>query len=369
MRAGRHERRDLVVGQPALGADHHHDPAGRRHVERGQRRRRRPRAARRPGRRRRPARRRRRSSPARRPRGTTTRRACLAASRAVERQRASDFAARSPFQTATLRAAAHGTIRATPTSVSTSTASSPRSPFGIAWTTVDRRARRAARRRRRRDRHRERPACRSTATAPVTDRPRPSVSTTASPTRSRRTATAWCASSPVDLDRRARPRRRRATGTRWTGRDIGGSVLVEGVAEPAEHAACCSARTWPVGFSSPRIAASSRSSSSWRGSSRVGVSTSDRDDQVAATAAQPGHAAAAQHLLEPDWVPGLTSSSKEVSTPGSSDSSASTRSASSVGSVSVVPERGRGHRHARPWQCRSLPCRVNVGCGATWIST
>ena len=51
---------------------------------------------------------------------------------------ASDFAARSPFQTATLRAAAHGTIRSTPISVSTSTASSPRSPFGIAWTTDDR---------------------------------------------------------------------------------------------------------------------------------------------------------------------------------------------------------------------------------------
>ena len=35
-----------------------------------------------------------------------------------------------------MRDAAHGTICATPTSVSTSTASSPRSPFGIAWTTV-----------------------------------------------------------------------------------------------------------------------------------------------------------------------------------------------------------------------------------------
>ena len=54
------------------------------------------------------------------------------------RQRASDFSARSPRHTATDRVAAHGTMVATPTSVSTSTASSPRSPLGSAWTTVTR---------------------------------------------------------------------------------------------------------------------------------------------------------------------------------------------------------------------------------------
>ncbi len=79
--------------------------------------------------------------------GATARRACLAASRAVERQRASDFSARSPFQTATERDAAHGTIRLTPTSVSTSTASSPRSPFGSACTTTNAGCRLAPRRR------------------------------------------------------------------------------------------------------------------------------------------------------------------------------------------------------------------------------
>ena len=68
--------------------------------------------------------------------GNHARRACFAASRAVACHLASDFAARSPRQTATDRAAAHGTIRATPISVSTSTASSPRSPFGRAWTTT-----------------------------------------------------------------------------------------------------------------------------------------------------------------------------------------------------------------------------------------
>ena len=69
-------------------------------------------------------------------RGNHARRACFAASRAVVRQRASDFSARSPRQTATDRDAAHGTMVATPTSVRTSTASSPRSPLGSAWTTV-----------------------------------------------------------------------------------------------------------------------------------------------------------------------------------------------------------------------------------------
>ena len=68
--------------------------------------------------------------------GSHERRDCLAASRAVACHFACDFAARSPFQTATEREAAHGTIRSTPTSVSTSTASSPRSPLGSAWTTV-----------------------------------------------------------------------------------------------------------------------------------------------------------------------------------------------------------------------------------------
>ena len=68
--------------------------------------------------------------------GNHTRRACLAASRAVVRHLSADFAARSPFHTATQREAAQGTTTATPTSVSTSTASSPRSPFGNAWTTT-----------------------------------------------------------------------------------------------------------------------------------------------------------------------------------------------------------------------------------------
>ena len=68
--------------------------------------------------------------------GSHVRRDCFPDSRAVARQRASDFAARSPRQVPTHRAAAQGTILSTPTSVSTSTASSARSPLGIACTTV-----------------------------------------------------------------------------------------------------------------------------------------------------------------------------------------------------------------------------------------
>ena len=68
--------------------------------------------------------------------GTHARRDCLAASRAVDRHRASERAPRSPVQTATQRAAVQGTMRSTPTSVRPSTAASPRSPFGMAWTTV-----------------------------------------------------------------------------------------------------------------------------------------------------------------------------------------------------------------------------------------
>src|SRR5690348_8041864 len=68
--------------------------------------------------------------------GIQARRDCFAASRAVSRHLASERSPRAPCHTGTQRAAAHGTMRSTPTSVISSTASSPRSPFGMAWTTV-----------------------------------------------------------------------------------------------------------------------------------------------------------------------------------------------------------------------------------------
>ena len=68
--------------------------------------------------------------------GIHARRDCLAASRAVARHFASERAPRSALPHGTQRAAAQGMIRSTPTSVISSTASSPRSPLGMAWTTV-----------------------------------------------------------------------------------------------------------------------------------------------------------------------------------------------------------------------------------------
>ena len=106
------------------------------------------------------------------------------------------------------------------------------------------------------------------ATSPVTEVPRPSVSMTCSPSRSRRTATAWCASSPVTstTEPTTTPP---SDSTRWTGRDIS-----PGRRRGAGRTSTCGApRPGRRACSSPRIAASSRSSSSWRGSSRVGVST------------------------------------------------------------------------------------------------
>ena len=71
--------------------------------------------------------------------GNHGRRACLAASRAVAAPLRQRLVARGrPATPRREREAAHGTIRSTPTSVSISTASSPRSPLGMAWTTTTR---------------------------------------------------------------------------------------------------------------------------------------------------------------------------------------------------------------------------------------
>ena len=125
------------------------------------------------------------------------------------------------------------------------------------------------------------PACRWT-------RPRPSsmmllVSTTCSPTRSRRTATAWCASSPSTVQRSRRRRRRPGPAPGRRAGDIGvPSVACPGRCAAGRRRTSNPGCTWPDGCSSSRIAASSRRISSCRGSSLVGVSTTYRDDQVAA---------------------------------------------------------------------------------------
>ena len=136
VRAGRRERRHLVVGQTALGADDHHQGAVVGNLHRGQRRGRPPRGARRPRRLTRRAPHLARSWPAARPRGTTP---GAPASRPRGPWPATGPATSRPVRPARrppTGAAAHGTIVATPISVSTSTASSPRSPLGSACTTV-----------------------------------------------------------------------------------------------------------------------------------------------------------------------------------------------------------------------------------------
>ena len=136
-RARRGEGRELLVGDPALGTDHDHD------------------------RRRRPSRRQRRRAARSATSCSTTARSAARAAPATSAVVASSvdlgqpraarllagLARRGPpprqrlrrplaAPDATQRAAAHGTIRSTPISVSTSTASSARSPLGIACTTV-----------------------------------------------------------------------------------------------------------------------------------------------------------------------------------------------------------------------------------------
>ena len=126
--------------------------------------------------------------------GIHARRDCLAASRAVDRHRASERAPRSPAQTATQRAAVQGTMRSTPTSVRPSTAASARSPFGMAWTTViagsgrgtSRLARTAS----------SRPAPPPPVTTHSATRPAPSLTSARSPGRSLRTVAACRPSAP-----------------------------------------------------------------------------------------------------------------------------------------------------------------------------
>ena len=134
---GRRQRRELLRGDPALGTDDEHDssPApvaavsalsgvGRALVQDHGTARRRQQSGDLGGRRRigdhRPP----------------ARRACLAASRAVEPPRSQRRSRALPSQRTTHRGADQGTISSTPTSVIISTASSPRSPLASAWTTT-----------------------------------------------------------------------------------------------------------------------------------------------------------------------------------------------------------------------------------------
>src|SRR5919202_3262837 len=126
--------------------------------------------------------------------GTRGRRDCLLAARAAARHLATPLAARSSRQRVTQREAAHGTIRSTPSSVASSTARGPRSPFGSACTSTSSRAGggtswRAATRT-------CSPCGPAATTSPSATVPRPSPTRTRSPGVSRSTSTACRPSAP-----------------------------------------------------------------------------------------------------------------------------------------------------------------------------
>ena len=270
----------------------------------------------------------------------------MAASRAVARHFARDLAARSPFQTATERDAAHGTMRAD-------------ADLGQH---LDRELAAVALRERLDDGDRRLTARRvGRREATVTEKARLPVAAT-SPTAARPAPVgehdALAHPQPADGDRVVRlvagdldGRPHLATpssdGTRWTGRLIGrGHQSPLNASRSRPNMPLCSSRTWPVGFSSPRIAASSRSSSSWRASSRVGVSTSTVTTRSPRPAPQARHAATAEHLGRPRTGCRAGSRARRRS-----------RHPSAVGLLLVDQvglerrqgqrgaERGRGHRH------------------------
>jgi hypothetical protein len=124
---------------------------------------------------------------------------CLAASCAAELQRARDRPPRSPRQIATDRCAAHGTMTSAPASVSSSTASSPRSPLGIACRTASRGCGSGSALRAQTVRSSS--AGRDVATTHSATRPAPSVMSTRSPGVSRRTVLACLPSGPRSVTR------------------------------------------------------------------------------------------------------------------------------------------------------------------------
>ena len=259
VRAGVGERGHLVVGQPALGADDDDHPSGGGHGQRrerlgrllvqhhdqvGLRHQRRPR---------------RRRGRARRPRGTTT---GATAWRPRARSIASVTRTSRPARPSRRRRTAtadHGTISATPTSVSTSTASSPRSPFGIACTTMNGRLGRRVGGHRRHG-HLEHPlAGRGDLTGDR--RPAPVGQHDRLPHPQPAYGDGVVCLVALDGDRRPDvdpvQRRDEVDGQGHSGT----SVRVERVADPAEHRLVARPHL-PVGCSSPRMAASSVSSSS-----------------------------------------------------------------------------------------------------------
>ena len=119
---------------------------------------------------------------------------CFTASRTIAAQRWRPFSAFGPSQRDTERAAAHGTIASTPSSVAACTASSSRSPFASACTSVMRVAGGSSTTMSSASSASSRGPVE--ATTPCTRMPRPSPIAIRSPARTRDTVTACRASSP-----------------------------------------------------------------------------------------------------------------------------------------------------------------------------
>ncbi len=135
--------------------------------------------------------------------GSNTRRDCLAAERAAFSHFIRAFSSL-PSHLAMLREAAHGMIRSAPAWEIRSTASSARSDFGMACTTVTRGTWRVT------------SSCSTTTTWPADQCPRmalptPSVTTKGSPSRMRLTSV-WRASAPVRANAEPAPQ---SCGNGW----------------------------------------------------------------------------------------------------------------------------------------------------------
>ena len=162
-------------------------------------------------------------------------------------------------------------MTSTPASVISSTASSPRSPLGIAWSTAIRGCGGGSVRRPQTVSSSS--AGRAAATTHSATSPAPSVTSTRSPGTSRRTVLACLPSGPRSVTRSPASSAVAATKTGGFRTGPPGRQRPLKASRSREKKPCWPGANLPGGASSPRSLASWRSSSSCSGSSLVGVST------------------------------------------------------------------------------------------------
>ena len=256
---------------------------------------------------------------------------------------------------ATDRDADHGTTTSTPTSVSSSTESSPRSPLASAWTTTTRgdggacstygddARRRAGRARRPR------------SPSPSTTRPRPSPTSTVLTDREPLTVAA-CRPSAPSRTTTAPASRGTPASTRKNGA-VTGSAAVEGVAQPREQAALLDrGRPGPPWWSAaPRRAARRARAAAPPAAGRAWSASRRRRARAGRRGRTPRRCATPfcrSVTVWPDCVPGLMSIRSRPSSV--SRSMAVPSAAAVIGSVTV--------------QCRSSPCAEKTSCGVSTTS-